>query len=373
MPEVEILTTDSEIVDLALTLSKQTSVAVDFEMDALHNYREKVCLMQVSIPDRDLIIDPLAGADLKPLAPVFAAQKIRKIFHAADYDLRSLRRDYRFEVTGLLDTMVAAQLCGEEKIGLADLLQKYFGVELDKKYQKADWSKRPLSPEMIRYAAADTCYLHRLAELMEARLRELGRHEWLEEECRWLEAVEFEQNSGPLFLRFKGAGRLEPQQLAVLEELLQWRDQEAERRNCPLFKVIGNKPILQIAQNRPLSRKQLSEFPEFPPRLVDRYGKVLLACVERALAQQESEWPRYPRSERPKRDPQVDSVVAKMKKWRSGRAEGLSIEPGVLINNALLEAIARNRPKSVEKLSDVAGLRRWQIAEMGAELVDLVD
>ena len=152
MTSVPILTTTQEVSDLTARLMQETAVAIDLEMDALHSYQEKICLAQVSSSTETVIIDPLAGADLAPLTPLFASSDIRKIFHAADYDLRSLKRDYGFEVRNLFDTMVSAQLCGEGKIGLADLLQKYFGIELDKKYQRADWSQRPLKPEMIRYA-----------------------------------------------------------------------------------------------------------------------------------------------------------------------------------------------------------------------------
>ena len=153
MSSVPILRTDQEVADLANRLLQHETVAIDFEMDALHSYQEKICLAQVTSPDETVIIDPLAGADLAPLGPLFSAAEVRKIFHAADYDLRSLKRDYGFEVRNLFDTMISAQLCGEEKIGLADLLQKYFDIGLDKKYQRADWSQRPLKPEMILYAA----------------------------------------------------------------------------------------------------------------------------------------------------------------------------------------------------------------------------
>ena len=167
MEQIEILTTNEQVAELAEQLAAETTIAVDLEADSMHNYQEKVCLIQVSTLQRTVLIDPLAATDLSPLKPILADPAIRKIFHAADYDLRSLSRDFDLEVNGLFDTMICAQLLGEERIGLADLLNKYFNVELDKKYQKADWSLRPLKPAMISYAAEDTHHLHRLAEILE--------------------------------------------------------------------------------------------------------------------------------------------------------------------------------------------------------------
>ncbi len=369
MKNTKILTSKPEVESLAQRLMQEKSVAVDLEMDALHNYQEKICLAQISTPDETVIIDPLAEADLAPLAPFFAAGGVGKIFHAADYDLRSLKRDYGFAVDNLFDTMIAAQFCGEEKIGLADLLNKYFDVELDKKYQRADWSQRPLKKEMIDYAAEDTRHLHRLASMLEKRLKELGRLPWLEEECRLLEAVEFDRNSGPLCLRFKGAGRLERPQLAVLEELLQWRDREARRRNRPHFKVLGNKPILAMTRSVPTTRAQLLAIEGLNDRLVDRYGKKLLDCLEKGANCDEKEWPHFPRPARSKRDPEAERILAKLKKWRLAKAAELQIDPGVLINNSQLEAAARTRPNNTGELQQVRDMRCWQVDAFGEELL----
>ena len=369
MNNLEILTSKTEVESLAKRLMQEQSVAIDLEMDALHSYREKICLAQVSTPAETVIVDPLAGGDLEPLAPVFASGAIRKIFHAVDYDLRSLKRDYGFAAANLFDTMIAAQFCGEEKIGLADLLQKYFNVELDKKYQRADWSQRPLKKEMIDYAAEDTRHLHRLVEILEQKLKDLGRMSWLEEECSLLEAVRFDENGGPLFLRFKGAGRLERPQLAILEALLQWRDREAERRNRPHFKVLGNKPILEMVLAAPATRNKLGSLEGVNDRLLDRYGRKLLTCIEEAKAQDEDDWPHYPRTARNKRDPQAENILTRLKKWRLKIADEFKLEPGVLINNAQLEAISRVRPKSGKELATVKNIRNWQVEAFGQELL----
>ena len=306
-----ILTATAEITAFAAELARFDTIAVDLEADSLHCYQEKVCLLQFTTPERTVLVDPLAGGDLSALGPVLADPAIRKLFHAADYDIRCLNRDFGFEIRGLFDTMIACQFLGEEKVGLADVLGKYFGVELDKQYQRADWALRPLPPEMVRYAAEDTAHLHRLADLLEAKLREKGRLEWVAEEFRILEQGRFAGNAGPLFLRFKGAAALRPRQLAILEELLQWRDGEARKRDRPLFKVVGNKPLLALAQAPPQSVQGIVAVEGISPRQVERYGKALLAAIAVGLARPDAELPVFPRGERRLRDPEVDARMAR--------------------------------------------------------------
>jgi len=368
MPDIEILTADADIVTLASELATNAVIGVDLEADALHNYQEKVCLMQFTGSKRTVLVDPLT-ADLSPLGPVLADPSIRKIFHAADYDLRCLRRDFGFSINGLFDTMISAQFCGEAKIGLADVLGKYFAVSLDKKYQKADWSLRPLPEEMAHYAAEDTRHLHRLAELLEAKLRDLGRFDWVVEECQLLEQVRFADNGGPLFLRFKGAGTLDRRQLATLESLLQWRDSEAKRRNKPLFKIIGNAQLHELARMQPLDNQKLVAVPGLSPGQVERYGRALLSAVAEAAALDNALLPVYPRERALVRDPNVDRRLKVLKEWRQTKAAELGLDPGVLINNAALETIARQQPKIMVELEQLPGLKRWQVRELGSEIL----
>ena len=367
-----ILTTTEEIAQLATRLSQHAVIAVDLEADSMHNYLEKVCLLQFSTPDETVLVDPLADVELTPLKPVLADPAIRKIFHAADYDIRCLARDFDIEISGLFDTMISSQFLGEERFGLADVLKKYFGVELDKKYQRADWSRRPLSDEMIRYAAGDTFYLHRLVEILEEKLIEKGRLEWVQEEFQLLEKVRFTVHEGPEFLRFKGAGTLNPRQLAVLERLLQWRDGEAQRRDCPLYKVLGNKQVLELARAMPQGRKEMSAVPDLAPRLVERYGGKLLFAVAQGLEVPGNELPHYPRMQRREKDPQAEQRFNRLKDWRKKKAEALELDPGVLINNASLEELAKRWPKQIAELEDIPLMKRWQVRELGVDILKVL-
>lgn len=356
-----ILTATSEVVDLAAELSAYPSIAVDLEADSLHNYQEKVCLLQFTSPDRTVLVDPLAGLDLAALRPLFANPQQRKIFHAADYDIRCLARDFDVSIRGLFDTMISCQFLGEERFGLGDVLKKYFGVELDKRYQRADWSKRPLSREMISYAAEDTRYLDNLAQILEEKLRAKGRLEWVMEECALLEKVRFNQHEGPAFLRFKGAGTLGPRQLAALEELLLWRDAEARRRDCPHYKVLGNKPLLELARLLPEGRQQLDGIEGFPPSLASRFAPAILNLTRKVLALPEERLPSYPRVARKERDAVIELRLGRLKAWRITIAKQLELDTGVLINNVLLEELAARNPRDHDELEALGLLKTWQL------------
>ncbi len=369
MPDTPILTSTAAVAELAAELGRHRAIAVDLEADSMHNYQEKVCLLQFSTPERTVLVDPLAGADLAPLRPVLADPAIRKIFHAADYDVRCLHRDFAIEIRGLFDTMISCQFLGEERVGLADVLGKYFDVQLDKQFQRADWSQRPLPAGMIRYAAEDTRHLHKLVELLEGRLREKGRLEWVAEEFELLEQGRFREQEGPMFLRLKGAGTLERRALAVAEALLQWRDAEARRRDCPPFKVLSNQPLLALAGRQPEDPSALTGIEGLPPRLVDRYGRELLRAVAEGLAVPAEQLPRFPRGERVLRDPEVDARLARLKDWRKAKAAELELDPGVLINNAMLEELARRLPRNLAALAAIPGLKRWQQREFGTDLL----
>ncbi|MEE4254034.1 MAG: HRDC domain-containing protein [Desulfuromusa sp.] len=362
MPLPEILTTTEQVAQFATELEKYPVIAVDLEADSMHNYQEKVCLLQFSTPTTTLLIDPLLGADLASLKPVLANPKICKIFHAADYDIRCLARDFDIEINGLFDTMISSQFLGEERFGLADVLRKYFSVELDKQYQRADWSKRPLSEAMIRYAAEDTRHLHNLVEILEEQLREKGRLEWVKEEFMLMEKVRFMVHEGPFFLRFKGAGTLDRRQLAVLEQLLQWRNLEAQRQDRPLYKIFGNKELLEIARQAP---KGLNQISGISPRLIDRYSKKMLPAIQTALELPDTELPIYPRGERRQKDPQIEKRINRLKDWRKKIAAELQLDQGVLINNALLEELARKQPRSEQDLSGIELLKNWQRQVLG--------
>ena len=356
----EIITTAARLAEVTAILSRQTEIAVDLEMDSLHHYREKVCLIQISTRCQSWLIDPLALNDLSPLAEPLTDPAILVVMHGSDYDIRSLHRDFGIEVTNLFDTMIAARLLGISEFGLAALLKARFGIELDKKYQKADWSKRPLSPEMSAYAVADTSDLLPLYDQLHAELLQKGRLAWLEEECRLVCQARVTEKEGPLFLYCKGAGKLKGRTLAILEELLQLRDRQAKSLDRPPFKVLSAETLQEIAESTPRTIIELSRIKGMTPSQISRHGAGILQAVTIGMEMAEERLPRFPRARKNDLVEGAKERLKNLKRWRQQRSDELGLEPGLLAPNWLLESVADFNPATHSDLESISGVRRWQ-------------
>ncbi|HEY4743407.1 MAG TPA: HRDC domain-containing protein [Desulfuromonadaceae bacterium] len=364
----EIITDRKRLEAVAAVLGRQTEVAVDLEMDSLHHYREKVCLIQVSTRTESWLIDPLAFKDLEPLAGPLGNPGILIVMHGADYDIRSLHRDFGIEVCSLFDTMIASRFLGITEFGLAALLKSRFDVELNKKYQKADWSKRPLSPEMCAYAMADTAYLLPLHDQLREELAKKGRLSWLKEECDLVCQARVTEKDGPLFLSCKGAGRLKGRSLAILEGLLELRDRQARELDRPPFKVISAETLLEVAEKRPRSLAELAAIKGMTPGQVHRHGDGILAAIAAGLAMAEDALPRFPRRVREEPADGAKERLKRLKLWRERRSADLGLEPGVVAPNWLLEGIADQENASLHALDGITGMREWQKGLYGEEV-----
>jgi ribonuclease D len=361
------------LLRLVEKLAGETVLAWDLEADSLHHYREKVCLIQIATSTEVFLVDPLAVPDISVLAALLENPAIRKVFHGADYDIRSLYRDFSLSVHNLFDTMIACQLLGEKEVGLAAVLKKRFGAELDKRYQKADWSRRPLNAGMIAYAAADTSYLVALYRQLEKELAGRGRLSWVEEECLLLSEVRAADREGePFFLRFKGASRMDRRTLAVLEELLQFRDERARLSDRPPFKILSNETMRELAEKKPATLQDMAGIPGLPARSVERYGRDILKAVAQGCAVPDDRLPLLVRPVRPERDAEREDRLKRLKRWREGKALALGIDAGILVNNALLENLAKEVPRTLSDLDAFPVLRRWQKGELGEELLSLL-
>jgi ribonuclease D len=355
---------------VARILGQAKIIGVDLEADSMYHYFEKVCLLQISTESASYVMDPLALKDLSPLHPVFSNPRIRKVFHGADYDIRSLHRDFRLEVENLFDTQLACKFLGLRETGLEALLRTRFHVELNKKYQRADWSQRPLSQEMVEYAAMDGRYLIQLARMLEKELEEKGRLSWVEEECLSLRKVRFMPPShAPLYLKVKGAFLLDPRSLAVLEALLGFREAQAKKADLPPFKVIGKESLLELAMKKPLGLEELETGKVLSRKQIDRYGAPLLQKIHRAMSLPDEELPVYPREARPELPSPVRKRVKGLKTWRDMRAKTLEMEPGILLNNALINNLAFKNPRSIKELEEIPGLKKWQQSHFGQEIL----
>ena len=354
----------------ACILGQADIIGVDLEADSMFHYFEKVCLLQIATESTSYVIDSLALRDLSALRPVLSNPQIRKVFHGADYDIRSLYRDFQLEVENLFDTHLACKFLGLRETGLEALLRSRFQVELNKKYQKADWSQRPLPPEMVEYAAMDGQYLIPLAQLLEKELEEKNRLSWVKEECLLLSRVRFPAPvSGPLSLKVKGASRLDPRSLAVLEALLKFREARAQRSDLPPFKILRNEPLLDLAMKKPLDLEELEATKVLSRKQIDRFGMELLQELRRALTIPEEDLPQYPRDGRPNLSSSVRQRVKALKTWREGRAKDLGIEPGILLNNVLINGLALKNPCSSKEMEEIPGFKKWQQKVFGEEIL----
>jgi len=368
----------AELEELARGLLEEPVVAFDTEADSFYHYFDKTCLVQVATRRQIYLLDPLAmggPAELFPLGPVMASPEVRKIFHAAEYDIYVLKRDCAFEFANLFDTMISAQLLGYPAIGLAALIERHFHKTLPKDEQRSDWSVRPLSETQLDYAAADVRYLIRLAEKLERELRRKDRLDWAHEEFAaltrraWPER-EFDKLG---YLKIKGARKLDPHQLSVLRELFLLRDRRARQADRPPFKVLGNRTLLEIAQNMPSSMERLRRIKGVTDLILRRMGRELMPAVERGAARAHGPIPKTAGPPGRRRiDRPTERILMQLKRWRTRRAQELEMDPGVLCPNAALEAVAWRCPASQEELWEVKELKGWFARSFGSEVVDVV-
>ncbi len=346
-------------------------VAIDTESDSLHSYFHKLCLIQMSFAGQHTVLDPLAlGRDgLRPFADLLADPGVEKLLHGADYDLRVLDRDLGARVVRLRDTQVAAQLLGEPQTGLAVLIEREAGVTLDKKYQRADWGHRPLTPELLAYATGDTAHLELLRGRLAEKLAALGRLPWWDEECLALEAVRWEEPvPDPLaFERIKGARKLTGQARDRLAALHLWRERQAAGDDVPPFRIANSEVLLALAQAPPADLTELAGVHGVGKSTVRRFGREILRVTSQA--------PPVPAREARERftvDRVREARVKQARVVRDQLAGELAVEPGVLASRAALEAVVDRRPRSEAELRGCLA-RAWRTAVLEPVLLPLVE
>ena len=363
--------TPEALADLARSFDGCRTMALDTESDSLYHHFEKVCLVQVATDRGDaVLVDSLAVSDLSPLGPVLADPGVVKVLHGADYDVTTLKRDFGFSFANIFDTMIAARFLGKPGIGLAAVAEAELGVTLSKANQKDDWSRRPLTAQQEAYALADVLHLVALRERLEAKLEELGRLEWVREECEAVAALEptVRGRNPDAYLGIKGARKLRPRQLAALRELHAWREGRAEATDRPAFKILGNEMLRKLAERRPRTLPEMRHVPGVLPRLRGQADE-MLAALQRAAELPDSELPVIPRTRRPVVPEAQQLRVTRLKEWRNERAGELKVEVSVVLPQRLIDRLAEANPGDTAALGEVEGLRRWRIDAFGDEML----
>lgn len=369
----------SQADGLADDLSSARRIALDCEAAGFHRYSDRLCLMQVTTQRGTYIVDTLAFDVGNLMRPALESPDVEIVMHGADYDLRLLDRDLDIRLRGLFDTQIAAALLGESALGLQALLESRLGVSLSKKYQRADWAERPLSEGMLDYAAGDTQYLMRLADLLAADLRTMERAPWAEEECRALEESataprEEEEPEDPV-VRVKGARDLTPREVTALRSILEWRDTLAREWDRATFRVVGDRPLLETIVRQPLDVRELTAIKGFPSGLARSDGHGLLERLDHVAQLPDEALVGYPRPTRrgpPRPPPEVEALAEKLKAARNRRAVELGLDRGTLLPNATLLAVAQAAPRDEAELARVEGIRRWQVEAAGAALLTVL-
>ncbi len=357
----------AESVDRFLSeIGQPTAIAIDTEGASFHRFVDRIYLLQLSTAQHHAVIDPLPIGTPERLGRLLQDRGVEVVLHDADYDLRLLRQDYGWQVNALFDTRVASQLLGLRAFGLAALLEQHFGIKLDKKHQRADWSMRPLSADMLEYAALDTRWLLDLRTKLRTQLEQLGRWHWAQEEFARAEGTQWSnEEATQAFLKMKGARDLNRRELARLRELVAWRDDIAREIDRATFRVIGNETLLELARLSPATAGELTRVKGFPRSMSESRTAALLAALRRGDAVPDADLPRFPKSARWDRDPDFDERTSRLKAVRDVAADRLALDPGVLCSRDRLEAVARKQPRALEEFEAIPELRRWQVEVLG--------
>ncbi len=363
--------TPAALEEMRRQLERQVVIAVDTESDSLYSYFEKVCLLQFSTREQDYVVDPLVLPEVRELGLLFEDARVEKVFHAAEYDILCLKRDYGFAFNNLFDTMIAARILGWKNVGLGSILQERFEITLNKKMQRADWGHRPLTPEQIAYAREDTHYLLALRDLQVAELERLGRLNEAREEFARLTRVEptprhFDPDA---YWNIPGARDLDSTDLGILRELFRWRDAQARREDRPPFKVLSDSTLLRVSQSRAHSLRELARTGGVSDFVLQRYGAALVRSIEHGRAEPQTAWPRpQTRGEAPLDNP-ARNRLGKLKEWRKARAETRGVAPDVIVSNDVLFAAARKNPRTLDSLIEATQLGPWKAREYGPEIL----
>lgn len=371
LPPHKLVTSQREWFDCLHRLQQEPRLAVDLEANSMYAYKEQVCLIQITIPGQDYIVDPVADFDIEGFGQIIEDEAVEKIFHAAEYDLTLLKREYNWQCRHLFDTMWAARILGYERYGLASLLQDFYGVKQNKKFQKSNWCRRPLTAKQLSYAQRDTHHLLHLRDKLAQELEEKGHMAEALEIFREQTQVtpgnnDFDPNG---FWSISGSYDLNRRQQAILKALYTFRDEEAKRRDQPLFKVFGDKTLYQLAQASPSNLQQMQDVYGMSNGQIRRYGRRLLKVIQ---DNKNAAPPPYPK--RNKRPPEkVCNRYDKLHTWRKLKAQDRGVESDVILSKDAMWAIARLNPKSTTQLAPIEELGPWRRRAYGAEIIELLD
>jgi len=369
LPAPVLIENRESLKEMTDRLTREPLLAVDTESNSLYAYQEQVCLIQFSIPGFDYLVDPLAVTDLSSLSPLFSNPKIEKVLHGAEYDVMCLARDFNFQIVNLFETRVASRTLGWKRTGLRDLLEQVFSVNVDKRFQRANWGKRPLSSEMLDYARLDTHFLPKLRDHLHQLLRNNGNLEEAQELCELMTDPPRRENgfSPDGFWRIAHSRELSPRKAATLRELYIMRDGYARRQNRPPFKILGDKSLLEIARKGPRTSTELNALPGLTNNKVRRYGAEILAAVDRSL---KAPLPQKPRSRG--HDEATHTRYENLREWRKNAARKRNLESDLILPRDILIEIAAQAPRDLATLRKIMAPLESRFQRYGEDILRII-
>ncbi len=370
LPPPVLVDAPAALDKMLAALAHEPIIALDTEADSLYRYFYKVCVIQISTPGCDYIVDPLRLPDLAPLGQFLADPAVEKIFHAAENDILMLKRDFAFNFANVFDTMLAARILGWPQVGLAALVKKHFNVELDKRAQLTDWGQRPLNAAQLSYARLDSHFLFDLRRLQVSELR--ARRRWREAQEAFAALPSIVYTEKPFdpdgFWRMRGTRDLYPNEVAVLRELYLWRDEQARHLNRPAFKVLGDDALIQLSQRQPQHLADLG----LSQRQAESCGRGILAAINRGRHAPPPQPPVRPHNGNGRPDPAVQARFDRLRAWRTQRASERAVDADIVLTNETLTTIARMAPATLEALAALGVMGPWKLQEYGPELLSVL-
>ncbi|MEA4811506.1 MAG: HRDC domain-containing protein [Anaerolineaceae bacterium] len=365
----QIVTNFSEYESMISALEGQPAIGIDTESNSLFAYREQVCLVQISIMEADFLVDPFPMDGMTELGTCLANPHMQKIFHAGDYDIACLKRDYGFAFQNLFDTMLAAATLGEKNIGLASVLEKYLGVTLDKKYQRADWGKRPIKPEMLQYAQGDSHYLIPLRDKLQEELIKAGKLDLLLEDSRNLAKIEAAVAEPMVSVwHVHGAQGLKPGQWSLLQDLVLLRESLAEKLNRPVFKILGDASLVDLAKVQPHHIEELGLLPSLSEGQVKAFGKAIMAAI--------TEWRKNPgKLEKPKHRRPGEAELHRrdlLSGWRKEQGTKMGVSSNIVLSKDLIDKMAKENPKTSSELQALMADYPCRYALFGQDILAIL-
>jgi len=369
LPPPRLVQTEKELEEVAGDLSAQSKIAVDTESNSLFAYREQVCLIQFSTPQTDYLVDPLSLPDLSLLEPIFQNPNIEKVLHGAEYDIICLQRGFSFVLNNMFDTRVASRTLGWEQSGLNNLLVKVFNINVNKRYQRANWGKRPLPTEMLDYARYDTHYLLKLQDHLVQELRATDRFTEAYELCQQMALVKPRDNGFDPegFWRISKVRELTGRQIAVIRELYLYRDRNARKYNRPAFKILGDQVLLTLAKEMPSSQEDLTEVPGMSTGQISRFGDGILECIRRG---KKEPIPKQPKNKR--LSDLAHTRFEALRDWRKSLARKRKVESDIILPREMLREIAVAGPVDHEELHELMVPLEWRFQEYGDAIMDIL-